>query len=384
MRIAVSRAPDAERVVTPLELFFDLVYVFAIGQLSHHLLEHVDVRTGAETLIMALAVFYAWYMTAWGANWLDPDRLPVRALLVGLMFASLLMSVAIPDAFDGRAWLFVTGYLLLQIGRSAFLIVALRGRALSEHFVNVLVWELLAGVLWVAGAIVDADARLVLWGLAVVVTYGGAWAVHWLPGRGQRVGVGETEIAGGHLIERFRLFFLILLGETVLTAGTAFTDEPFTLERLLALALGFTATVALWWCYFQRAEPIGIEVAETAEDAGAVGLLGTWTLTLIVLAVIAIAVGEALAIAHPADDVTLGFSILAFGGPALFLLAQVLFHRAAVGHVPRSRLLGLAGLAILAALTAPLTLIVGIAASSAVLVAVALADTVSAGAWVRG
>ena len=384
MRIAVSRAPDAERVVTPLELFFDLVYVFAIGQLSHHLLAHVDVRTGAETLIMALAVFYAWYMTAWGANWLDPDRLPVRALLVGLMFASLLMSVAIPDAFDGRAWLFVTGYLLLQIGRSAFLIVALRGRALSEHFVNVLVWELLAGVLWVAGAIVDADARLVLWGLAVVVTYGGAWAVHWLPGRGQRVGVGETEIAGGHLIERFRLFFLILLGETVLTAGTAFTDEPFTLERLLALALGFTATVALWWCYFQRAEPIGIEVAERAEDAGAVGLLGTWTLTLIVLAVIAIAVGEALAIAHPADDVTLGFSILAFGGPALFLLAQVLFHRAAVGHVPRSRLLGLAGLAILAALTAPLTLIVGIAASSAVLVAVALADTVSAGAWVRG
>jgi len=384
MRIAVSRAPDAQRVVTPLELFFDLVYVFAIGQLSHHLLEHVDVRTGAETLIMALAVFYAWYMTAWGANWLDPDRLPVRALLVGLMFASLLMSVAIPDAFDGRAWLFVTGYLLLQIGRSAFLIVALRGRALSEHFVNVLVWELLAGVLWVAGAIVDADARLVLWGLAVVVTYGGAWAVHWLPGRGQRVGVGETEIAGGHLIERFRLFFLILLGETVLTAGTAFTDEPFTLERLLALALGFTATVALWWCYFQRAEPIGIEVAERAEDAGAVGLLGTWTLTLIVLAVIAIAVGEALAIAHPADDVTLGFSILAFGGPALFLLAQVLFHRAAVGHVPRSRLLGLAGLAILAALTAPLTLIVGIAASSAVLVAVALADTVSAGAWVRG
>jgi low temperature requirement protein LtrA len=297
MRIAVSRAPDAERVVTPLELFFDLVYVFAIGQLSDHLLEHVDLRTGAETLILALAVFYGWYMTAWGANWLDPDRLPVRALLVGLMFASLLMSVAIPDAFDGRAWLFVTGYLLLQVGRSAFLIVALRGRGLGDHFVNVLVWELLAGVLWVAGAIADADARLVLWGLAVVVTYSGAWAVHWLPGRGRRVGVGETEIAGGHLIERFRLFFLILLGETVLTAGTAFTDEPFELARLLALAIGFSATVALWWCYFQRAEPIGVEVAETAEDAGAVGLLGTWTLTLIVLAVIGIAVAEALAIA---------------------------------------------------------------------------------------
>src|ERR1700745_3468455 len=114
-RIAVSRSPDAERDVSPLELFFDLVYVFAIGQLSHHLVEHVDLRTGAETAILALAVFYAWYMTAWGANWLEPDRLPVRALLVGLMFASLLMSVGIADAFDGRAWLFVSGYLLLQI-----------------------------------------------------------------------------------------------------------------------------------------------------------------------------------------------------------------------------------------------------------------------------
>jgi hypothetical protein len=164
MRIAVSRAPGAERVVTPLELFFDLVYVFAIGQLSHHLLEHVELRTGAETLIMALAVVYAWYMTAWGANWLEPDRLPVRLLLVGLMFASLLMSVSIADAFDGRAWLFITGYLLLQIGRSAFLIVALRGRALGEHFVNDLVWEVVTGALWVAGAIADSDARLVLWG----------------------------------------------------------------------------------------------------------------------------------------------------------------------------------------------------------------------------
>jgi low temperature requirement protein LtrA len=190
MRISVSRAPGAERVVTPLELFFDLVYVFAIGQLSHHLLEHVDLRTGAETMIMTLAVVYAWYMVTWGANWLDPDRLPVRLYLVGLMFSSLLMSVAIADAFDGRAWLFVIGYLLLQLGRSAFLIVALRGRALGEHFVNDLVWELLAGALWVAGAITDGDARLVLWGLAVVVSHGGAWALHWLPGRGQRVDLG--------------------------------------------------------------------------------------------------------------------------------------------------------------------------------------------------
>jgi len=246
LRIAVSRSPNAERVVTPLELFFDLVYVFAIGQLSHHLLEHIDLRTGAETVILALAVFfYAWYMTAWGANWLEPDRLPMQLLLVGLMFVSLLMSVAIAEAFGGRAWLFVAAYLLLQVGRAAFLIVALRGRALGEHFVNVVVWKLIAGGLWVAGAIAEGTARLALWGFAVAVNYGGAGILHWLPGRGQRVGLGQTDIAGEHLIERFRLFFLIVLGESVLTAGNAFTDEPFEVERLLALAIGFTNRRAL-------------------------------------------------------------------------------------------------------------------------------------------
>jgi low temperature requirement protein LtrA len=379
MRIAVSRSPDAERVVTPLELFFDLVYVFAIGQLSHHLLAHVDVRTGAETAIMALAVVYAWYMTAWGANWLEPDRPPVRVLLVGLMFASLLMSVAIPDAFDGRAWLFVTGYLLLQVGRSAFLIVALRGRPLGEHFVNDLAWELFAGVLWVAGAIADGDARLLLWGIAVAATYAGVASLHWLPGRGRRIDLAHSEIAGGHLIERFRLFFIIALGETVLVTGNAFTNEPFELERLLSLVIAFTGTVALWWCYFQRAEGIGFEAAESADDAGGVLLEGTWTLTLIVIALIGIAVGDELAIAHPDDEPTLGFTILAFGGPALFLFAQILFLRDVLGHVPRSRPLGLAALALLAIATAPLTLIVGVAAASAVLVAVAISDSVGEG-----
>ena len=120
-------------------------------------------------------------------------------------------------------------------------------------------------------------------------------------------------------------------------------------------------------------------MAETAEDAGTVGWTGTWTLTMMVLGLIGIAVGDELAIAHPGDDATLGFTLLTFGGPALFLLAQVFFLRQALGNVPRSRSLGLAALAILAVATAPLSLIVGIAASTGVLIAVAIADTVRKG-----
>jgi len=380
MRIALSRARGAEREVSPLELFFDLVYVFAIGQLSHHLVEHVDARTAAETAILALAVFYAWYMVAWGTNWLDPNPLPVRLALVGLMFASLLMSVAISDAFGGRAWLFVTGYLILQVGRCAFLIVALRGRPQGEHFVNNLVWELASGVLWVTGAIAHGDMRLLLWAVAILIAYAGGWVQHWLPWRGRRVDLEHTEIAGGHLVERFRLFFIIVLGEIVLTTGTAFAEEPFELERLLALAIAFAGTVALWWCYFQRAELLGAGAARSAEDAGAVGLWATWTLTLIVLALIAIAVADEVAVAHPRDDATFGFTVLAFGGPAVFLLAELLFQYATRERALRSRALGSVALAVLAIPAAQSTLIVGITLSGAVLTAVAISDTVQDGA----
>jgi low temperature requirement protein LtrA len=199
--------------------------------------------------------------------------------------------------------------------------------------------------------------------------------LHWLPGRGRRVDLEHTEVAAGHLIERFRLFFIIALGETVLTTGTAFTDQPFELERLLALGIGFAGTVKLFWCYFAWAEPAGIDVAESAEDAGAVGYWGSWTLILIVLALIAIAVGDELAIAHPGDEATLGFTILAFGGPALFLLAQLIFSSEAFGQIPRSRLLGIAALIALALATSPFSMLAGIAAATAVLVAVATADT---------
>ena len=374
MRIAVTRS-DSERTVTPLELFFDLVYVFAIGQLSHHLLAHVDVRTGTETLILSLAVIYAWYMIAWGANWLDPDRLPVRVLLLGLMFASLVMSVGIPGAFGDDAWLFVAGYLVIQLGRASFLIVALRERPLSEHFVNDLVWEAGAGALWVAGAIAEGDDRLALWGGAILVTYIGIGSLHWLPGRGRKIDIDHSEVAAGHIVERFRLFFIIALGETVILMGDAFTGAGFEAERLAALAVAFAGTVALWWCYFHRAEAMGIEAAEAAEDGGHIGLQGTWTLTLMVVALIAIAVGDELAIAHPDYEPDLGFTILAFGGPALFLLAQIIFLFEAFGEISRSRIVAIAALGLLAVATASLSLIAGIAAAAGVLVAVAIGDS---------
>jgi low temperature requirement protein LtrA len=383
------RAPGSSRAVTPLELFFDLVYVFAISQLSHLLVEHFDVRTGIETLVLALAVIYAWYMTAWLSNWLSPDRRPVQALLLAIMLASLLMSSAIGDAFGDRAWLFVVPYVVIQVGRATFATVTfVRGSNQRVHFVNVVVWEVGASVLWVAGALADGDARIALWSAAVAVTYVGVGFFHPVPGRpshlaapiGPDAAGARSDVAGEHLLERLRLFFLIALGETLLTTGTAFAGEPVALGPLVAFVNAFVATVALWYCYFQRAEQTGLRASETSADASGVAALGTQILTLMVLSLIAIAVADELTIAHPGDDPGAGYLVLAFGGPALFLLGQWYFMRRVGARGLRSRAIAVLALVVLGVAMSVTSLLAASIAATIVLVAVALSDARAADA----
>lgn len=376
MNREVSRRAGADRSVSPLELFFDLVYVLAVGQLSHHLLAHPGVESGVETLILALAVIYAWYMTAWAANWLDPGSMVVRSLLIGLMFASLLMSSSIGGAFDDRGWLFVTGYLLLQLGRTIFLMVALRNRPLGRHFSNACVWEVVAGALWVSGLLVEDRSRATVWAAAVLITYIGVFSLHWLPGRGRALDLRHTEIAPGHLLERIRLFFIIALGETVLSAGTAFVAVPITIDRLIALSVTFVGIGALWWCYFQRAESVGVDVAENALDAGEATWGSTWALTLMVLALIGVAVAGDLTIAHPDEPVGVAFLALAFGSPALFLAAQTLFLFVVADDLSRPRLIAILALAVCTIPASELSFLLAYSIPVVILVAVAVSDTV--------
>src|SRR5215216_1328435 len=136
------RARDAgEQQVTPFELFFDLVFVFAVTQLSHRLLEQLSVGGTLETLLLLLVVWSAWVTTTWITNWFDPDRLPVRLMLVAVMLASLFMSVAIPDAFGQRGLMFALAYVAIQVGRTAFVLIALGGtHQLRRNFQRVLSW----------------------------------------------------------------------------------------------------------------------------------------------------------------------------------------------------------------------------------------------------
>src|SRR5829696_7818411 len=118
------RAYGERQRATTLELFYDLVFVFAITQVSHLLLEHLTWAGAGQSVLVLMVVWWSWNYTTWATNELDPDAIPVRFLLIGLMLGSLLMAVAIPEAFGDRALLFVGAYVAIQVGRTAFLAFA--------------------------------------------------------------------------------------------------------------------------------------------------------------------------------------------------------------------------------------------------------------------
>ena len=116
-----ARPPGEDQRATSLELFYDLVFVFAITQISHLLLEHLTWEWVGQSLVALLAVWWSWNYTTWVTNELDPDSIVVRLLLIGLMLASLVMAIAIPEAFGDRAVLFAGAYVAIQVGRHLFL-----------------------------------------------------------------------------------------------------------------------------------------------------------------------------------------------------------------------------------------------------------------------
>jgi low temperature requirement protein LtrA len=237
-----------------------------------------------------------------------------------------------------------------------------------------LAWEVGTGLIWIAGIACEGDTRLLVWAVAVIATYAGVIAGHPLPGKRSPFST-DSQIYAEHLLERFRLFFLIALGETVLTIGRTFVGEEVSAERLIALTAAFVGTVSLWWCYFHRAERVGMDAVEGAKDPSRIVAVGNYTLIAMVIGIVAIAVGDELAIAQPEADGSAAAIALIFGGPAIFLLAQLAFVRQAAGRSPRARVGGCLALAVLALLTIPFSLVVAVLAASAVLLAVAVIDT---------
>jgi low temperature requirement protein LtrA len=331
--------------VTYLELFFDLVYVFAVTQLAHLLLSNVSWAGAARTGLLLAAVWWAWIDTAWVTNWFDPGGRPVRLMLLTAMLASLVMSAAVPGAYGKRALAFAIAYAAMQVGRPLFVILAAprREAVLRRNFDRILVWRGISAALWIAGAVlaVEAgagDARTALWCVAVAVDFTGPAAGFYLPGWGSSP-TNEWNIAGGHLAERCQLFVIIALGEGILLTGASVTDMSATVQRSAAFVVAFVGAVALWWIYFDRIADFGAAVIGSSDDPGRLGRSAyTYFHLPMVAGIVLSAVADELVIAHPGGDLGWTGAVLTLGGPALFLAGHALFKWSLTRRVPASRL----------------------------------------------
>jgi len=338
-------AQSVERdVVSPLELFFDLVFVFAVSQLSHHLLDHLTWRGAAETLVLLIAVFGVWSGTSFEATLLHVGRSQTQWMLLAVMLAGLFMNAAIAHAFEtGTAGLgFVIPLLLVQAGRSMLIIVAAPTRMLRGHYARLLGWILATAPLWLGGAMVQAASRLLWWAGAAVIDLVGTWLAHPLPGR-----VLRSENVGfdaDHMIERCRLFLLIALGESVLTSGTALTDAPRTLLTLVTGTCALVTIVALWALHFAASDRLLTRYVAATTDPIFAARRTVNGLLVVVACLIAVAVGNELVISHPHGHVSVALSLLLFGGPLLYLGSQTSYRWAVIGTRSLPRLAGIAAL----------------------------------------
>jgi low temperature requirement protein LtrA len=374
-----------EARVTPLELFFDLVFVFAVTRLSHRLLEHLTVVGALETLFLLLAVWWAWIYTIWFANWFDPDRPAVRALLVTVMLASLFMSVAIPDAFAERGLMFAAGYVAIQVGRTGFAVITLNrslgaSHPLSRNFQRILVWFAIPAMLWVAGGLLEGETRYALWGLALALESAGPAAGFWTPGLGRST-TEVWNVEGGHIAERCQLFIIVALGESIIITGSTFADLEASTARVAAFVNAFLGSAAFWWIYFSRHAEAAREAIASSEDPGRLARSGyTYFHLPMVAGIIAVAASDEITVAHPGEPGTVAFTMLVLGGTALFLAGQALFKWAIsdlLPWTPWSRVVAIAALAALAPVGGALPALALSVAATLVVVGLAVWDTVT-------
>jgi low temperature requirement protein LtrA len=358
-----------------MELFFDLVYVFAVTQLSHLLLEHLTLQGAAQALLLLLAVWWAWIYNAWFTNWFDPNRRAVRLVLIGVMLLSLLMAATLPEAFGERGLFFAATYVAAQFGRSLFIVAALGSApTLRRNFQRILVWFGASGALWLAGGFAEGAAREAWWLAAVLVDYLAPAASFFTPGLGRSLTT-DWNIAGGHLAERCQLFLIIALGESILVTGATFGGLPLSTVTVAAVVVALLGSVALWWLYFDRAAEDSGVVMASAKDPGRLGRSAyTYFHLPMVAGIIVAAVGDELMIAHPLDPSSAAAAAVILGGPALFLAGHILFKWAVFDHVSRPRLAAILALAALAPLSPLVPSVCLAGAATLVVAAVAVWD----------
>ncbi|HEY9498585.1 MAG TPA: low temperature requirement protein A [Terrimesophilobacter sp.] len=361
LRPRVARRPDDR--VTTLELFFDLVFVLTITQLTD--VVHADpgvVGLGVAFLIL-VNIWWMYSGYAWLTNNVSTATLPRRLLLFVAMGAFLVMAIATPHAFGSSGLAFGIAYLVVITTHFVLFRMAFSAES-TRAVLRTAPYNLASALLLVAAGFVEGAADWWLWGSAV--------AIHIV-----MLEVGRSlgySLRAAHLVERHGVVLIVALGESVVALGLGIGDQTLTWPLVFAAVLGLSLAAALWWLYFSENESL----AERALDDSAANRTGRiaavtfgYGFTALLMGIVVSSAGLKDVFAHPYGQVELSGALLLAGGCALYIFGIAIFRRG-VGAAGARRLLAYAAAIALAALTTPVGEYVSGFAQTLVLVALLL------------
>ncbi|MGB6399965.1 MAG: low temperature requirement protein A [Bradyrhizobium sp.] len=371
--------PNQHSRVTYAELFFDLVFVYAVTQISHTLLGRFTPLGAIQVTLLFLAVWWVWVYTTWITNWLNPELTPVRILLFLLMLGGLVLSTSIPTAFEGRGLWFASAYAAMQVGRTVFWLASIppHRTLVRWNAIRILVWLSASAVFWILGGFAQGQSRLVLWTVALAIEYVSPAVRFWIPRYGPST-IEEWSVEGGHMAERSAGFIIIALGEAVVVNGATFADLTWTVETVCAFVSAFVGSIAMWWIYFHKGAEAGSELISKSRESGRLARLAYTYLHLpIVAGIIVSAVADELVLKHPNGAPDLRTISTAIGGPLLFLIGTILFKFSIRGFLQLSHGIGIVALAILAWFALDLSPLMLSILTTAIMIVVAVWESVS-------
>jgi low temperature requirement protein LtrA len=340
---------QGERHATWLELFFDLVFVISIAEVVHTLEDYRSLGDFLGTAGLFVAVWWAWVGYTVYADRFDTDDLLHRVLVLAGMLAVIAMALSVHDALHGGAAQFALTFVAV---RGIVLLLNARARrhaAAARPLLNLYLTAFSIGAsLWLVSVFVPEPARYVLWGVALVIELSAPWV-----GRHQ---IAKAPIHASHLVERFGLFTLIVLGESVISVAQGAADVDWTAATVAAAIGGFVAVACLWWLYFDRIDDGTIRSVLQ-------GLTWNYAHLPLLAGLVSVAVGTEYAIIEAATGELQRSTALALGaGTALYLLATVVTGLAVRRTTDRVRwpALAAAALALAIGLAWPLELPVGL------------------------
>jgi low temperature requirement protein LtrA len=342
--------PDTDQKrVEPLELFFDLVFVFALTQVTARLAEDLSWGGLLRGLLVLAAIWWAWAAYAWLTNEVDGERRGVRLAIVGAMIAMLLASLAIPGAFEQDALLFALAYLGVRVMHVVLFAAGTEHVDVRVAAAALAPTAVLAPALLIVASGFDGAAQTLIWIAALAVDYIG----------GALRGIGGWRLSPGHFAERHGLIVIIALGESIVAIGVGAEGIALHAGELAAAALGVIVSAALWWVYFDPALDRVEDALEHAAPGRERNVMARDAFSFLHLPLVAgivlLALGVKKTLGHVDKELDDIAAVALCGGVALYLASDVAFRARCLGTADGRRLVaaGVCALAVLPALVLP-------------------------------